>query len=125
MQIIQALEQWPKDFNSKNIRGACGLFAPDLIASYPGTSDRNYSQMCEKLTQSMADSNTSFQYDAPEIEQIIIKDNIAVVRLIWTSRITDKNQAAPLVIREKGLDIFQKQSDGAWKIRISYAYPIE
>ncbi|NGX57979.1 MAG: hypothetical protein K940chlam3_00880 [Chlamydiae bacterium] len=123
LQITQTLEKWSKDFNSRNLQGVCKLFAPDLIASYPGTKDRNYDQMCETLSQSIHHPNKTFRYDVPTIEQMIVSDDIAIVRLIWTLTISGKNQTNPLIIREKGLDIFKKQPDGTWKIMISYAHP--
>lgn len=122
IEIIQALQKWPQDFNSKHIKEVCGLFAPDLIASYPGTKDRNYEEMCHKLTASLSDSDKSFRYDAPAIEQIIIEGDLAVVRLIWTLTISYKDQQE--IIKEKGLDVFQRQKDGTWKIAVSYAYPM-
>lgn len=124
IQIIHALEQWAKDFNAQNQQAVCGLFSPDLIASYPGIKDRNYDQMCETLTQSMHHPSKIFRYEAPKIEQMIIDDDLAVVRLIWTLKVLEKNQTTPVIIREKGLDVFKKQSNGHWKIVISYAYPL-
>jgi ketosteroid isomerase-like protein len=117
-EITNALQQWPKDFNAKDAKAVCGLFAKDLVASYPGIPDRNYEQMCEKLTAAMNDTQKKFQYQAPEIEQVIVVEDLAVVRLIWTL------QAGTEVIREKGMDVFRRQNDGSWKIIISYAYPL-
>jgi ketosteroid isomerase-like protein len=46
-----------------------------------------------------------------------------VVRLVWTLRVTDPGTPGTLVVKERGLDVFQRQRDGAWKIHISHAYP--
>lgn len=121
--ITQLLNQWSKDFNEKNLQGVCHLFAPDVIASYPGTKDRNYSDMCQQFSNTLKNSKQLFQYQEPEIEQIVIKDDIAIVRLIWTLKIRDLEQPIKEIIRERGMDIFKKQKDGSWKIMISYAYP--
>lgn len=118
-RIIQVLEQWPKDFNNGKAAEVCGLFAPNLVASYPGMQDINYEQMCQKLTQVVQNKDRIYRYAAPKIEQIVLKDDFAVVRLIWTLS-TDEE-----TIHEKGMDLFQKQPDGSWKIAISYAYPLE
>jgi ketosteroid isomerase-like protein len=117
-EIVRVLEQWPKDFNSKNIEAVCGLFAEDLVASYPATPDRNYDQMCAKLTAAINDSQKSYHYEAPEIEQIILAEDLAAVRLIWTLKTGSQ------ITREKGLDLFRLQKDGSWKIVVSYAYPL-
>jgi ketosteroid isomerase-like protein len=124
-EITHLLQKWPQDFNARNIDAVCGLFAHDLIASYPGTNDKNYNDMCKKLTESLMHPESIYHYEAPKIEQIIVDDELAVVRLIWTLKIAYKNKADTEVIQEKGLDVFQRQKDGSWKIRISYAYPLK
>ncbi len=123
-EIVHRLEQWPRDFNAKNIPAVCGLFAEDLIASYPETTDKNYETMCHKLTETLTRQDRIFFYDAPQIQQVLIQDDIAVVRLIWTLKISDPNGLPIQIIKEKGLDVFKKQQEGTWKIVISYAYPI-
>ncbi len=122
-EIVNRLQKWPQDFNAKNIQEVCGLFASDLIASYPGTKDRNYEDMCRHLTGVLTDANKTFRYEAPKIEQILINDDLAVVRLVWTLKVSDKNRADTELIQEHGLDVFKRQKDGSWKIAISYAYP--
>lgn len=121
-EIRRVLNQWPQDFNAKNSKAVCGLFAPDLVASYPGTKDRTYTDMCEQLTHVMNQSDKKYEYQAPEIEQIIVEHDLAAVRLIWTLKITNGDQEE--VVREKGLDVLKCQKDGSWKIAISYAYPL-
>lgn len=123
LEINHLLQRWPLDFNAKNIQGVCGLFAHDLIASYPGTLDKNYTEMCRQLTASLTDLERIFHYEAPQIEQILIQGNLAVVRLVWILRISYKNRSDVDLIKEKGLDVFKRQADGSWKIAISYAYP--
>lgn len=120
-EIIQLLQKWPKDFNAKNIGAVCELFAPNLVASYPGTLDRNYEEMCRHLTAVLTQTDKIFHYDPPLIEQVIIEGNLAVIRLIWTLKISSKNGTE--TIKEKGLDVFMRQNDGKWKIAISYAFP--
>jgi len=123
-EIITRLENWSKDFNAKNIPGVCGLFANDLVASYPGTMDRNYEEMCRHLKQVLLPTNQILRYETPEIEQMIFAGDVVVVRLIWTLKIASKDQTSEEIIKEKGLDVFKRQKDGSWKIQISYAYPI-
>lgn len=124
LQITRRLDNWAHDFNAKNELAVCDLFASDLIASYQGTKDRNYEQMCEGLSLSIHHPDKTFRYETPKIEQIIPKGDIAVVRLIWTLKIYDKNHNISEIIREKGLDVFRKEPNGKWKIIISYAYPL-
>lgn len=123
MEIRERLNQWPKDFHEKKYEQVCSLFAQNLIASYPGAPDRDFNQMCQHLSLAMHNSETLFDYAAPQIEEMILDKEIVAVRLIWTLTITDSKTQKKEIIRERGLDIFQRQPDGTWKIRISYAYP--
>ena len=102
-----------------------GYLLPILVASYPGTKDRNYREMCRSLDASLTGADKIFRYETPEIEQILIDGDLAVVRLVWTLKISFKNRTDTETIKEKGLDIFKRQPDGSWKIAISYAYPLE
>lgn len=117
LEIERVLNQWPADFNAGNAPAVCSLFAPDLLASYPGMQDIHYEQMCSKLTRVLKEGK--HRYEAPEIEQVILQGDLAIVRLIWTLKTAEET------VREKGLDVFKKQQDGSWKILISYAYPLE
>lgn len=122
--ITQILNKWPQDINQKNVPAVCGLFAPDLIASYQGAPDKNYDQMCQQLIKAINDPEKTFHYQAPQIEDILIQGDLAVVRLIWTLEVTSKEQTVLEEVKEKGLDVFRRQKDGSWKIIISYAYPL-
>ncbi|HYU20237.1 MAG TPA: hypothetical protein VEQ11_16230 [Chloroflexota bacterium] len=52
-EIRNVLEKWPKDFSAKDTPAVCGLFAPDLVASYPEQPDKNYDAMCRQLTAAL------------------------------------------------------------------------
>ncbi len=121
-QIIGLLMQWPKDFNAKNTKAVCGLFAEDVIASYPGIEDRNFQDMCRQFSLALKDPEKKYHYATPEIEQIFIEGDLAVVRLIWTLTVTSSLEVK--TIKEKGLDVLRRQKDGKWKIAVSYAHPI-
>lgn len=128
-EIRNLLENWTKDFNAKKFPETCKLFAPDLFASYLGAPERNYDDMCQHLKKALFNPQADYKYDFPQIEEILIADNLAVVRLIWTLTINEKtpkdDQKTPkLIIKENGIDIFKRQKDGTWKISISYAYPL-
>lgn len=121
--IRRTLEQWPKDFNARNKAGVFGFFAAELVATYPGQPDRNFEAMCKHLGSALDDPNKRFRYDAPQIHQILISGDLAVVRLTWTLRFTLADKLGETVVREHGMDVFRRQKDGTWKCVISAAYP--
>lgn len=121
-EIRSLLEKWANDFNEKRVSEACSLFASDLIARYPGAPDRDYEGMCSHLKKIVAGADKTYRYDAPQIEEILISGDLAVVRLIWTLRVTDPKVPEKKIIQEIGMDVFKRQKDGKWKISVSYAY---
>lgn len=120
-QIRDLLNKWPVHFNAKHEKEVCSLFSKKLVASYPGTLDRNFEAMCNQLKNAM--KSDMFRYEEPKIEQVIVQGDFAVVRLVW--RLLSASNTGISFVEEKGLDVFERQPDGSWKILISYAYPIE
>lgn len=122
-RIREALEKWPRDFAARDVAAVCGLFAPDVTLIYQGGRDNDYAALCSRLTGVLTDPETTFLYDAPDIKEIIVKDDLAVVRLIWTARIRKRDDPREIVEKENGIDVFRRQGDGSWKIHISHAFP--
>ncbi len=122
--IVEALNQWPTDFDGTNAAGVCSLFAPDAIVIYPDSADRSYDDTCTQLTGVITDPDRNFSYAAPDIKEVLVDGDLATVRLIWTLTVTDKAGAVLETVRESGVDVFARQPDGSWKIHISHAYPL-
>ncbi len=119
--IRTALERWRTDFNAKRADHICDLFAPDLRYDFQGLPEQNYALLCDRLHRALADPARSFHYGL-RIKEVIVSGDLAVVRLTWTSTMTDKT-AKPVSDDEPGLDVFGRQSDGGWKIIRYIAYP--
>jgi uncharacterized protein (TIGR02246 family) len=123
-EVRAALAAWPRDFAAQRTAAVCGLFAPDAVLSYPGSSDRTYADACAQFSALFAAPDRHFAYAPPEIEQVLVDRDTVVVRLIWTLTVTDASGRTLEVVREKGVDVFRRQADGAWRIRVSHAYPL-
>jgi uncharacterized protein (TIGR02246 family) len=118
--IRAALTKWTEDFNAGNVEQVCGLFTLDLRYDYRGFPERGYQEICDGLRRSLTDHTKRYDYSLA-IKEVIVSSNLAVVRLIWTLRVT-KPDAPPQVSQEYGIDIFRKQPDGTWKIIRFIAY---
>jgi len=119
-EIRGALEQWTDDFNARRTDKVCGLFAPDLRADYRGQPERDYDGICDLLKRSLSDAAKSFSY-ALDIKEILVFGDVAVVRLVWTLTVKGKDGREVTSV-EPGMDIFQKQADGTWRIARYMAY---
>jgi hypothetical protein len=73
-------EQWTADFNAGN-PNICGLFALELRYDYRGYPERNFKDICRLLRHSLQDPTKKFTY-ALNIKEILVSDELAVVRLI-------------------------------------------
>jgi len=120
-EIRSALTRWMADFNAGNADKVCLLFAPDLVAQYRGQPERNYDELCALLKRSLSDRSKSYSYSLA-IKEILVAGDLAVVRLIWTLKVTSKNPPAETTAEEPGMDVFRRQPDGSWKISRYIAY---
>jgi uncharacterized protein (TIGR02246 family) len=112
--IRQRLQRWTADFNARNLAGVCDLFAPDLRYSIPEMVNGTHETMCASLTKVLARSDIRLDYAMPDIHEIMVSGDIAVVRLTWT--LTTQVGGAKDTTTEAGMDIFRRQPDGRWSI---------
>jgi len=118
-KIRQALQDWTQDFNVGNAARICDLFAPDLRYDYRGFPERGYAEICSTLQRSLKDRSKRYSY-ALDIKEILVAGDLAIVRLVWTLTITENGSKTQT--REPGMDLFQRQPDGTWKIIRYIAY---
>jgi len=121
-QIRAALMSWKDQFNARDARAVCELFAPDVVAIFQGQPVRNFDQLCGLLRSSLSDAKRSYQYDL-KIQDVYASGDLGAVRLTWRLKITDANGTQIETSVEPGIDIFQRQPDGKWRIAryISFA----
>lgn len=114
-EIRAALSDWKDQFNARNSSVVCGLFAPDLIAMFQGQPVRKFSEVCALLRRSLNDATRHYHYGL-EIKDVFASGDLGAVRLVWTLTVTGKDGAVLETSVEPGIDIFQRQPDGKWKI---------
>ena len=112
--IVQRLQQWTAAFNAKDRAGTCDLFAPDLVYSIPETVRGSRETMCSNLAALQARTDIRLHYANPDIHEILLAGDVAVVRLTWTltTEVGDRRDTTT----EEGMDIFRRQPDGRWSI---------
>jgi uncharacterized protein (TIGR02246 family) len=112
--IRQRLTEWKDAFNDRNAAGACDLFAEDLVYALPEVPQGSRETMCGNLAAVLARPDLELRYDEPEIHEIILSGDIAVLRLTWT--LTARVGETEETTREAGIDIFRRGVDGRWSI---------
>jgi ketosteroid isomerase-like protein len=119
--IRAALLHWTADFNARKSAQICDLFASDLRYDYRGQPERGYRDICDLLQKSLSDPSKHYNY-FPEIKEIIVSDDLAVVRLVWTLSVNNGGTSDAIVSEETGLDVFRREPSGDWKIIRYVAY---
>jgi ketosteroid isomerase-like protein len=120
--VIRAeLGAWTQAFNARQADKICGIFSEDLRYKFGEVPDRGYSDVCSALRRSLGDATHRSHY-ALDLREILVYGDIAVVRLIWT--LDESKEGSSVTVRslEPGMDIFQHQKDGSWKIIRYLAY---
>ena len=110
-EVRARLEGWAEAFNEGRTDEACELFSKDLVSDTQGQGEAGYEERCAILSRVMRDPDRKFSY-SPDIKEVILAGDLAVVRLTWTLTVMPGN----LVSRESGLDVFRKEPDGVWRI---------
>jgi ketosteroid isomerase-like protein len=120
--VIRAeLDAWTQSYNAREADKICGIFSEDLRYKFGKVSDRGYSDVCAGLHRLLGDATHRSRYTL-DLREILVYGDIAVVRLIWT--LDEQKEASSVTVRslEPGMDIFQHQKDGSWKIVRYLAY---
>lgn len=122
--IRAGLNAFPQDFNDKDLEATCGLFAEDVVLNFPGRPPENgRAEFCDKIRGRFADPAKTYTYAEPEIREVLVDGDLATVALTWTLTVRDKAGTVLETVREDGVDVFRRQSDGSWRIHISHAFP--
>lgn len=116
-EIRERLMRWTDDFNARRAAAACDLFSRDLISTIRGQGDADYDTRCALISSALTDRDRTFHY-APQIREVIVRGDMAIVRLVWTLTIMPGN----ITSTEPGLDVFRKEGDGKWRIIRFLAY---
>lgn len=118
--IRDRLMLWMQQFNSRDAAGACELFSKELVSDVRGQGEAGYDTRCALITKALGDPARRFRY-TPDIREIIVDGDLAVVRLTWTLSI----DPGDVTVREPGLDVFRREADGRWRIIRFMAFEAE
>ncbi len=126
-EVTQRLARWSNDFAAHDTAAVCDLFAPDVVLTYPGVPDLDHDAMCARFAQLFEESQATgktFRYAPPAISDVLPSGDLVVVRLVWTLTVRDASGATLETVREQGIDVFERQPDRSWRIRVSHAFPM-
>ena len=113
--IRAALRQWTEDFTAHRADKVCDLFEKDVVADIRETdAPQTFDLVCERLKRAVGNERRTYSY-SPDIKEILVFGDAAVVRLVWTLTISGGPEGDVTSV-ETGMDLFRRQPDGSWKI---------
>lgn len=112
-RIRTRLHDWAAAFNAGDADRACELFAHDVVAVVRGAEDAGKDAVCARLRRALALTDRRMRYTA-EISDVLVSGDLAAVLLTWTLAVERDGRRA--TSEERGLDVFRRDPDGAWRI---------
>jgi ketosteroid isomerase-like protein len=112
--IAERLNRWTAAFNAKDMTGVCDLFAPDLSYTVDDILNGTRNGLCGNVNKVLATPGLTLRYAEPNIHEILVSGDLAVVRLTWT--LTAEKNGARDTTTEQGMDVFRRAPDGVWSI---------
>jgi len=120
--IRARLAGWAEAFNARDAGRVCDLFAEDLVSVVTDAPDAGKAAVCERLARLLARDDRRFGY-AVDIDEVLVWGDHAAVRLNWTLTVANGDETETSL--ERGIDLFRRDPDGAWRIMRFIAFTAE
>ncbi len=121
--LRNAIIIWTEGFNAGNFDKAISIYSNDFIGYYPDQPDQTLNDIKEQYKHIFSDKNLSVKisYKADEIK---LMGKFAYVRMNLTAIIKPAYAPNPIQASDKGLQVWQKDNSGSWKLIRSSSFPI-
>lgn len=123
-EVRARIEAWADAFNRGAPDAVCEIYSKDLVSVWRGSPDGGRAEACARIAEALSDKTADLTY-SPEIEEIIVAESgdLAVARVTWTLGV--ERAGAVATSQERGMDVFRREADGAWRMLRSLAFSTE
>ena len=121
--ISNILNEWIDAFNKRDLQKSLSIYSEDFIGYYPAQPDQSYKTIKEQYQHLLTNNNLSIKL-AVKIEEIEMSGNLAFVRMILTATIKPAFATEATTAHDKGIQIWQKNQDGEWKLIRASTFPV-
>jgi uncharacterized protein (TIGR02246 family) len=90
------------------------LYARDIVLSYPGVPDMDYETLARGYREILRTPGVALR-TVPEIHEILVSGDLAVVRVTWTTTITQGEPPRAATRLARDLQVWRRERDGSWK----------
>ncbi|HEX8271286.1 MAG TPA: DUF4440 domain-containing protein [Longimicrobiaceae bacterium] len=102
------------------------LYARDIVLSYPGVPDMDYAALERGYREMLRTPGVTLR-TAPEIHEIMVSGDLAVVRVTWTTTVTTAAPGQPAKSASRlarDLQVWRREADGSWKFARGMHYRV-
>lgn len=111
---------WTTAFNHKDLHASCDLFSKSVIANYQGQPKRNFKSICDGFSKIFSSSTQRYHYSF-KLHNAYRSGSLAALRITWFLHIYENNKLKSTT-QDEGMDIFEQDKLGRWKIVNYIAY---
>ena len=112
-EIRSAIERGARGFMNANPDSILASYGRDIVLSYPGIPDMNYSHLEKSYGELRSRPATVMATTVPTFDEILVSGDMGIVRLRWTTTIKDGEREQKRFLRD--LQVWRKEPAGAWR----------
>ncbi len=120
--IENKIVDWTTAFANNDAAKALSIYSEDFIGYYPDQPDQNYKSIKDQYQHILTNKNLSVKLES-KIDEIRVSGNLAFVGIVITATIKPAMATEPAIAHDKGIQIWQKESNGEWKLLRSSTFP--
>ncbi|MEW6195351.1 MAG: DUF4440 domain-containing protein [Bacteroidota bacterium] len=120
--IENKIADWTTAFVNKDVAKALSIYSEDFIGYYPDQPDQNYKSIKDQYQHILTNKNLAVKLES-KVDEIHVSGNLAFVRVVITATIKPAMATEPAIAHDKGIQIWQKENNGEWKLLRSSTFP--
>ena len=117
--IRAAIERGARGFERGDPDSILAHYAPDIVLSYPGIPDQDYSTLTRGYAELRRRPSSVRARTTPTFDEILVSGSLAIVRVRWTTTIdvaaTDSAPARSSRRYLRDLQVWRRESSGDWR----------
>jgi steroid delta-isomerase len=119
--IRASIEQGARGFMSANPDTILAHYARDSVLSYPGIPDQDFAALVNAYGELRSRPADVVATTVPTFDEILVSGNLALVRLRWTTTITQAGRTATRHLKD--FQLWRREADNRWMFIRGMHYP--
>lgn len=110
--LRRLIEQTGAAIRAHDVDALMATYSKDVLVSYPGIPDTTYDGFYKSYRDMM---DPAIETNAvPTVDEVVVSGDLATIRMMWNTTITDKKSGRKSSRQAKDLQIWRREN-GSWK----------